>query len=85
MRLLSIESISCKSMMLAERNHYLTFDESDLSVRTELKYNTESPTDIPVIVPQQRSTKDWGVAKGYSTWLVLSVRCDIGSTLESGP
>ena len=51
-------------MMLAERNHYLTFDESDLSVRTELKYNTESPTDIPVIVPQQRSTKDWGVAKG---------------------
>ena len=50
--------------MLAERNQYLTFDESDLSVRTELKYNTESPTDIPVIVPQQRSTKDWGVAKG---------------------
>ena len=64
MRLLSIESIRCKSMMLAERNYYLIFDESDLGVRTERKYNTESPTDIPIIVPQQRSTKDWGVAKG---------------------
>ena len=51
-------------MILAETNHYLTSDESDLSVRTERKYSGESPTDIPVIVPQQRSTRDWGIAKG---------------------
>ena len=30
----------------------------------ELQYSAESPTNIPVIVPQQRSTKDWGIAKG---------------------
>ena len=81
MRLLSIESISCKSMILAERNRYLTFDESDLGVRTELKYTDGYTSNCATT----KKYKGLGCCQGYSTWLVLSVRCDIGSTLESGP